>query len=67
MNVFSSKMGTTYAQLDIARFVILHSVSRSDGVFAIDHLDECVTLVDVDDACLDHTIHREQRAQVGLG
>ena len=60
-------MHCTYAKLCVAYFVLFHTVTGTLRVTPIDHLDESVTFVDVDDASLDHTELSEEPTQVCLG
>ena len=56
----------TYSQLHISLFVLLHSITSLNCVFSINHLNESMTFVIVDDASLDNAITTEKLAQVGF-
>jgi hypothetical protein len=53
-----------YPQLHFRRLVMLHSILGSNGLVTGDHLDERMTLVDVNDACLHSAKFGEDGAQV---
>lgn len=56
----------TYPELHVAGLVLLHTLAGIHSILTVDHLDEGMALVDVDNASLDNTKLVEKRAQVGL-
>lgn len=46
---------------------ILHAFLCADSILARQHLDKCMALVLVDDACLDNAETVEYLAELGLG
>jgi hypothetical protein len=56
----------TNPELHIARLVSLHAIASIHSICTINHLDERMALVDIDDTCLNHAKFIEQRAQMSL-
>jgi hypothetical protein len=45
----------TYSKLAVSNFVIFHRIAGLLGISTVDHLDESMAFVDVDNACLHNT------------
>lgn len=55
-----------YPELHVTGLVRLHAIACHDGILTADHLDEGMTLVNVDDARLDDAKFAKERAKMRL-
>lgn len=56
-----------YPELHVTGLVGFHAIPCHDGILTADHLDESMTLVNVDDARLDDAKLAKERAEMRLG
>jgi hypothetical protein len=56
----------TNPELHIAGLVRLHAISSIHGVSTVNHFDKGMALVDIDNACLYHTVFIKERSQVSF-
>ena len=56
-------MYCTYSKLGVLNLIFLHTISGAFCILAVDHLDESMALVDVDNTGLNGTKLAEERSQ----
>lgn len=54
----------TYSKLHVSGFVLLHSFAGIHGIAPVDHLDERMSFVIVDNACLNCAVAGEERPEM---